>query len=129
MAKQKLTAEEQFLEKWHEFGYPDSDIVPQFRFHPVRRWRFDWAWPSRKVAIEVNGRGRHQTVVGVRNDCEKCNTAVEMGWVVLHLPTSDIKGKGKDGEPLIEKFIDLVCRVLSTRDTYVNEAELGKGME
>ena len=112
-SKPKLTAEDQFLEKWNEFGFESSDIVREFRFHPSRRWRFDFAFPSRKVAIEIDGRGRHQSVVGVRNDCEKANTAIKLGWKVLHLPTSDIRAKGKDGEPLVEKFIDLLIEVLT----------------
>ena len=115
MAKSKLSAEDQFLEAWNEHGFPGSDLTRQYRFHPIRRWSFDFAFPSARLAIEIDGRGRHQTVTGVRNDCEKGNTAIEYGWVVLHLPTSDIRGKGKDGEPLIEKFIDQLLRILTQR--------------
>ena len=25
------------------------------RFHTTRRWRFDWAWPEKKLAVEVDG--------------------------------------------------------------------------
>lgn len=115
IAVTKLTAEETFLEKWNEFGYPNSDIVRELHFHPTRRWRFDFAFPSRKVAIEVSGRGRHQTVVGVRNDSEKNNAAVRLGWVVLYIPTSDIRGRNKFGESLLELFIELVCEILDQR--------------
>lgn len=121
MAKPKLSAEDQFLEKWHELGYPDSDITRQYRFHPSRRWVFDFAFPSRRVAIEVDGRakkgqfGGHQSVIGVRRDCEKANNAIKLGWYVLRLPTSDITTKAEDGTPLIETFIELVCEVLTQR--------------
>ena len=37
--------------------------VAQHKFHPVRRWRFDLAWPANMLAIEVDGgiwsNGRH----------------------------------------------------------------------
>ena len=26
-----------------------------FRFHPKRMWRFDFAWPSKMLAVEVEG--------------------------------------------------------------------------
>lgn len=66
--------------------------VRELRFHPTRRWRFDFAWPDQKLAVEIDGRGRHQTVTGVRGDCEKHNEAVRLGWRVLRFPATD-KGK------------------------------------
>src|SRR5215475_3616350 len=27
----------------------------EFRFHPVRQWRIDFAWPAYRVAIEIDG--------------------------------------------------------------------------
>ena len=67
-----------FLEKWDK----------EHRFHPVRRWHFDWAMPDKKVAVEyegVGGRGksRHTTLKGYTNDCEKYNAAAVLGWIVL----------------------------------------------
>lgn len=118
MGKTKQDAEDLFLEKWNDFGWPNSGIVRQYRFHPVRRWTFDFAFPSKRVAIEVDGRGRHQTVVGVRRDCEKSNEAALMGWCVLRIPTSDLRGKDRYGEPLVEKFIELVNCILTLRDDY-----------
>ena len=59
-------------------------------FHPTRGWRFDFAWPELKLAVELDGRGRHQTVKGTRGDCEKLNAAVILGWRVLRYPATDI---------------------------------------
>lgn len=61
---------------------PDAE----HRFNQDRKWRFDFAWPERKVAIEVNGggsRGRHNTVMGATKDAEKLNAAQTLGWAVL----------------------------------------------
>lgn len=63
------------------------DCVREFRFHPVRKWRFDYAVPERKVALEVEGGvwtgGRHTSSQGFLGDIEKYNTATVMGWKVL----------------------------------------------
>ena len=52
-----------------------------------RRWRFDYAIPAKKIAIEIEGgvwtRGRHTRGAGFMRDMEKYNMAVELGWVVL----------------------------------------------
>jgi very-short-patch-repair endonuclease len=70
-----------------EFGLPA--FVTEFKFHPTRRWRFDYAWPQHKVALEVDGAsgsyGRHSRPGGMRADHEKLNTATAMGWRVLRV--------------------------------------------
>ena len=68
--------------------------LPEYRFHPVRLWRFDFALPDYKTAIEIEGatwtQGRHTRGKGYQNDCEKYNAATLMGWKVLRYPTSYI---------------------------------------
>jgi very-short-patch-repair endonuclease len=67
----------------------------EYRFHPHRRWRFDFAWPVYKVAVEVDGgiysRGRHVRGTGFERDAEKGNEAVLRGWRVLHFTARQIK--------------------------------------
>lgn len=62
--------------------------TPEFRFHPVRKWHFDFAWPSLKIALEVDGGvwtgGRHNRGAGFIADQEKFNTASSLGWLVFH---------------------------------------------
>ena len=62
--------------------------VREHRFHPTRRWRFDFAWPDQKIAVEVDGvlpgrGGRHQRMAGFDADTEKTNAAAILGWKVL----------------------------------------------
>ena len=61
--------------------------VKEYRFHPVRKWRFDYAFPDYKIAIEINGgvwkAGRHNRGQGYINDLEKLNNAAALGWLVL----------------------------------------------
>ena len=67
-------------------GHPDP--VPEHPFHPARGWLFDFAWPARKVALEVEGLtggsgGRHQRKKGYEDDCRKYTEAALLGWVVV----------------------------------------------
>jgi very-short-patch-repair endonuclease len=55
----------------------------EYRFHLLRLWRFDFAWPEKKIAVEVEGRGRHQSVSGFEADAVKYNAAAKMGWRVF----------------------------------------------
>lgn len=69
--------------------FKEYDVEHQF--HPTRKWRFDLAIPSIKLAIEYNGHGstggghigRHASITGMSGDCEKLNEAQRLGWRVL----------------------------------------------
>lgn len=72
------------------------ECVKEFRFHPTRKWRFDYAIPEHRIAIEIDGgvwtQGRHTRPQGYLNDLEKFNMAASMGWVVLKFtPDSQYK--------------------------------------
>ena len=62
----------------------------EYKFEPERMWRFDFAWPKRKVAVEIEGINydgtRHQRVGGFLADCEKYEAALATGWVVYRVP-------------------------------------------
>lgn len=61
-----------------------TECVKEYRFYKPRMWRFDYALPAHKIAIEVEGgvwtRGRHVRPVGFLNDITKYNTAALCGW-------------------------------------------------
>ncbi len=79
-------------------GLPEP--TAEYRFHPVRKWRMDLAWPERQLYCEVDGGtwvgGRHNRGTGYEKDCEKLNTAAVMGWRGLRVTT----GMVKDGRAL-----------------------------
>ena len=83
-------AEERLAEELEQAAIPGWDLTPQYRFHPERRWSFDFAFPSQRVAIEVEGK-RHTTYDGHRKDCEKFNEAARLGWRVLRFPAAQYR--------------------------------------
>lgn len=66
----------------------------EYQFHPVRRWRFDLAWPEQRVAVEVDGgiwiRGGHNRGAQIKKDWEKRNEATAMGWQILFCEPRDL---------------------------------------
>jgi len=64
----------------HIKAYKLPEPEREYEFHPVRKWRFDFAWPRARVAVEVEGWGRHQKRQGFEDDCEKYNAAIFAGW-------------------------------------------------
>lgn len=60
----------------------------------VRRWRFDLAFESLQLAIEVDGGlfsgGRHSRGAGIVKDNEKINAATLLGWRVLRVSTQQV---------------------------------------
>lgn len=84
--------------------------VTEYRFHATRKWRFDIAWPSIKVAVEIEGgtwvSGRHNRGTGFESDCEKYNAAVIDGWKVLRFTSNQVS----DGKALkvIEELVPYI---------------------
>lgn len=64
-----------------------KDFVEEHVFSTTRNFRFDWALPYLKLAVEYEGvfskKSRHTTVNGFTMDCEKYNLAQLEGWKVL----------------------------------------------
>jgi very-short-patch-repair endonuclease len=89
-------------------GLPKPEREYMFAKSIGRRWRFDFAYPERKVAIECEGgtwsRGRHVRGAGYAKDLEKYNQAVAMGWKVLRFTKSMIES-GKAIE-MIKEVLD-----------------------
>jgi very-short-patch-repair endonuclease len=86
-------------------GIPEP--VREYKFHPVRKWRIDLAWPDLKLAVEVEGgiwvRGRHTRPSGFIADMEKYNNLCLLGWSLLRVTTQQVRN-GKALE-LIELWI------------------------
>jgi very-short-patch-repair endonuclease len=73
------------------------EFIPEFRFHPRRKWRADFYIPAGKILLEVDGGtwlpggGRHNRGQGYENDCEKLNEATALGFFVLRVTPRQIQ--------------------------------------
>lgn len=76
--------------KAHNLPEPQTE----FRFNPNRKWRFDFAFPMEKIALEVEGGiwsgGRHSRPTGIMGDIEKYNSAATLGWRVLRVTPQNL---------------------------------------
>lgn len=79
------TLEKTFAKQLVENQLPDPKR--EYNFASDRKWAFDFCWPEKMLAVEIEGgtwsRGRHTRAIGFANDCEKYNHAALAGWRVL----------------------------------------------
>ncbi|MGY6272420.1 hypothetical protein ACXIUT_22260 [Achromobacter denitrificans] len=79
----------------------------EYRFALPRMWRFDFAWPEQRFAVEIEGgvwtNGRHTRGSGFVADTEKYNAAALAGWKVLRFTEKSVR----DGSA-----VELVAQVL-----------------
>lgn len=65
----------------------DEPVTEWYFAKPERGWRFDYAWPEHRVALEVEGggwiAGGHNSGQGFLEDIERYNAAAERGWLVV----------------------------------------------
>ncbi len=87
--------EEHLLFQMKAIGLPEPER--EHKFHPTRRWKFDFVWKDKMIAVECEGmswkykkKSRHTQAAGFLGDCEKYNHATELGWQVYRFPSKMI---------------------------------------
>lgn len=62
--------------------------VRQFAAIPGRKFRFDFAWPVKRLLVEIQGgiwtQGGHSRGAGMKRDHEKANMAAALGYRVMY---------------------------------------------
>ena len=62
---------------------------------PIRRWRFDLAWPAQSLAVEIDGSmfvgGRHGGARSAVRDLEKRAAAAVLGWRVIPVTPMQVR--------------------------------------
>ena len=88
--------------------------VQEHRFHEVRKFRLDWAWPEHKLGLEVDGGvwtgGAHGRGTGITRDQEKTNLAAGLGWRILRCTPSKL---------MADETLDHIARALEWRTEQV----------
>ncbi len=81
----------------------------EHRFHPVRRWRLDFAHLKHKIAVEIEGgifakaRLGHTTGIGYKKNMEKYNEAAILGWRVLRYMPEQTGEMVRDVERMVKE--------------------------
>lgn len=99
MQKDRYPLISKIIEK--EYG---KKVEKEYKFHPKRRWKFDYCILEDKIVIEVEGavwaNGRHTRGSGFVKDMEKYNTATAMGYKVIRIVPGDYKS--------LVKYLDMI---------------------
>jgi len=68
--------------------------IPERQFWlPGRRYRLDYAWPAARLAVEVDGYESHSDLDAFRDDRERQNVLVLLGWTVLRFTWADVRNR------------------------------------
>lgn len=88
-----------FMNLWELCKGPK--LEREYKFLEDRKFRFDFCYPSQRLAIEIEGRG-HSKENRYNSDLEKYNLAAMHGWI-LHRLTSKLLTLDK-----IEEIIEFI---------------------
>ncbi|MNP27590.1 hypothetical protein D3C76_1205100 [compost metagenome] len=70
----------------HAVGGPGRGLRDRLSRAGLRDWRFDWAMPDHRIAVEIEGGGwtggRHTRGKGFADDLLKYDAAMRLGWSV-----------------------------------------------
>jgi hypothetical protein len=106
----KIYYDRQVVIDWFRDNGLDEPAT-EVRFHPDRKWRFDFAWPDQMIALEVEGgiftRGRHQRPAGMLADIEKYSTCAAMGWALIRTTPQNL---------CMNETLDLLKMAFARRD-------------
>ncbi|MDI9256348.1 hypothetical protein [Flavobacterium sedimenticola] len=108
---EKISVEKNAIEFMLKSFYQHG-IIPEYvkehRFDEVKGYRFDWAIPSVKLAIEYEGlfseKSGHTTIKGYVKDCKKYNLATINGWKILRYTAVNYSDLAQDIELFFSKL-------------------------
>jgi very-short-patch-repair endonuclease len=85
---------------------PDG-VIPEYKFLTDRKFRFDYAIPDKKIAVEyegiMGGKARHTSVTGYTKDTEKYNLAAINGWRVLRYTALNVSNLKDDLQKILSE--------------------------
>lgn len=85
---------------WDAINRISKGWVTEYKFHPKRKWRADYALVDKMLLIEYEGifggKSRHTNNIGYVNDAEKYNAAQILGFTVLRYTAMNYKNVEQD---------------------------------
>ena len=112
--------------KAEDIPEPEREV----QFVPDRRWRFDLAWPERRIAFECEGGTWMQTATGrskghahpkrFAEDCIKYSAAAIYGWMVIRATPDQMRS----GDAM-----ELLRMAFDARDGYTTLHQLAQPAE
>ena len=91
-------------------GLPEP--IPEFIFHPTRKWRIDFAWPDYKLAVEIEGGiyqkdgGGHRSIAGFWANLEKYNELAIHGWFLIRLVPEWLELRSNVARDLLSSYFE-----------------------
>jgi hypothetical protein len=111
-SKGPSSLERKFFNCWAE-EYPHDLPLREYKFHPTKQWRFDYAWPMKKIAVEIQGMGPgHCSLPGMTADHEKHLEAMILNWKVIYFTTLSLKNEHRT------KFFNKLAQLLDINQNY-----------
>ena len=78
---------------WQSRSLPEP--VTEYQFYESRKWRFDFAWPDKMLALEIEGglfiHGGHVRGAMYIQNCLKYNEATRLGWAVYRFTPQQLR--------------------------------------
>ena len=97
-----------FLRAWLKRN-PYKVPQQQYKWHPERRFRADFAFVENRILVEIMGtrsvKSAHTTVAGYHSDCRRMAEAVILGWRVLYFDSMFDKN-WNEAVALLERVFD-----------------------
>lgn len=109
--KEPSNLEKRFTQLWKRLG--GTPLETEHQFHPARKWRFDFADPDSKIAVEIEGgiwlqKSRHYDGSGAVKDMQKYLAATLDGWRIIRIC----------GPMLTEQVISAIITFVSYHRTF-----------
>jgi very-short-patch-repair endonuclease len=92
--------EDRFLKLCERHGLP----IPRTNFH-IGPHEVDAGWPTRRLAVELDGWGRHKDRVAFQRDRAKGNAITQAGWRLLRYTHDDIVRRPAETAAAIGTFL------------------------
>jgi len=90
-----------FLRKLRAAGFPEPR-----KQHPVANYKIDFAYPTKRLAIELDGLGSHFSAAHFREDLRRQNDLVLAGWLPLRFSWEDVAELWPNTEARLRDALD-----------------------